>query len=82
VTRLESRELVTRRLDPINGRYVVCELTESGSQLLRTGSYEHLGQLRRLMFDALTETQVQQLTEICTALGHTLAAEARRGDQA
>jgi DNA-binding MarR family transcriptional regulator len=75
VSRLESRELVTRRMDPVNGRYVVCQLTETGSDILHAGLPEHIAQLRRLIFDALADDQISQLTDICTVLGETLSAE-------
>jgi DNA-binding MarR family transcriptional regulator len=81
VSRLESRELVTRRLDPVNGRYVVCELATSGSDVLATGVPGHVAQLRRLVFDALTEAQVGQLADICRVLGRTLAAEATHEEE-
>jgi DNA-binding MarR family transcriptional regulator len=80
VSRLESRNLVTRQLDPVNGRHVVCELTRAGSEVLGAGATGHIAQLRRLVFDALTDQQVGQLAEICTELGRTLAAESARDE--
>ena len=62
--RLERRGWLTRRPDPTDGRTTLASLTEEGRSALRTAAPGHVRNVRRLVFDPLTETQVRQLRTI------------------
>jgi DNA-binding MarR family transcriptional regulator len=62
--RLEQRGLVTRRPDPGDGRITLVTLTDDGAALIATGAPGHVAEVRRLVFDNLTQAQVRQLREI------------------
>jgi DNA-binding MarR family transcriptional regulator len=64
VTRLETKGWVSRRPDPTDGRYTLATLTEAGWDKVVETAPGHVAEVRRLVFDPLTRTQVQQLTKI------------------
>lgn len=64
VGRLEKRGWVSRRPDPTDGRYTLATLTDEGMAALVELAPPHVEDVRELVFDPLTETQVDQLHEI------------------
>jgi len=68
VRRLEDRNLVERFPCPEDGRATNARLTDTGWEKVRTTAPKHVGEVRRLVFDALTPEQVDRLTEIAGAV--------------
>ncbi|SEP47072.1 MarR family winged helix-turn-helix transcriptional regulator [Amycolatopsis saalfeldensis] len=66
VARLEKRNWVRRAPDPADGRYTFANLTEEGLEKVVATAPGHVEEVRRLIFDPLSKTQVQQLA----AIGH------------
>jgi DNA-binding MarR family transcriptional regulator len=64
VTRLERRGWLTRRPDPTDGRYTLAGLTDAGMVKLEASAPGHVSAVRRLVFDALSPTQVRQMSQI------------------
>jgi len=64
VGRLEKRGLVTRHTDPGDGRCVLATLTDAGWDKVVASAPGHVSEVRRLVFDQLTQAQVEQLAEI------------------
>ncbi|HZK31458.1 MAG TPA: MarR family transcriptional regulator [Corynebacterium sp.] len=62
ITRLEKRNLVLRSPDPTDGRSTLVELTESGWAMLREVLPAHVNEVRRLLFDNLTEEENRQIS--------------------
>ena len=70
VARLEAAGYVTREMAPDDRRAVLATLTEAGLAKLVAAAPGHVAQVRRLVFDRLTPTQVLSLNEIARALAH------------
>ena len=68
VSRMEDRGLVERRPCPSDRRATNATLTEGGWQKLVETAPGHVEAVREYVFDALTDEQVAQLTEISEAL--------------
>jgi len=68
VGRLERRGWVTRRSCPSDPRYVEAVLTDAGLDTMRLIAPGHVGEARRLVFDALSARQVTQLEQIARAV--------------
>ena len=51
-------------------RAVLATLTEAGLAKLAAAAPSHVAQVRRLVFDRLTPTQVASLTAVARALAH------------
>lgn len=64
VKRFEAAGLLVREPDPTDGRYTVARLTDAGWDAVVAAAPGHVEHVRRLIFDALTPTQVRQLAEI------------------
>lgn len=64
ITRMERRGLVTKRKSEGDARGVVVEITDDGSERLRTAAPSHVESVRRVMFDHLTEQQSDTLRAI------------------
>jgi DNA-binding MarR family transcriptional regulator len=64
VARLEKRGLVRRTPDPADGRYTLAILTAKGWEKVVGAAPGHAAEVRRLVFDALTQRQVGQLGDI------------------
>ncbi|MFQ1000897.1 MarR family winged helix-turn-helix transcriptional regulator [Modestobacter sp. SSW1-42] len=64
VTRLEKRGWVARSTDPGDGRCVLATLTGDGWEKMVASAPGHVREVRRLVFDRLTELQVEQLAQI------------------
>ena len=74
VGRLEKRGWVTRHTDPGDGRCVLASLTETGWEKVVASAPGHVHEVRRLVFDRLTPTQVEQLA----AIGDQINAQPER----
>jgi DNA-binding MarR family transcriptional regulator len=72
VARLEARDWVRRAPDPSDGRYTLASLTESGYDKVVSAAPAHVTEVRRLIFDPLTKTQVQQLAAICQRIARAI----------
>ncbi|MFI0965936.1 MarR family winged helix-turn-helix transcriptional regulator [Streptomyces sp. NPDC021080] len=68
VGRLEKRDWVTRSPDPSDGRYTVATLTDDGFEKVAATAPGHVAAVRAYVFDALTRSQVRQLTAIGTRI--------------
>lgn len=68
VSRMEGRDLITRRPDPTDGRYTLATLTDHGFEVLEEAAPGHVGNVRRLVIDPLTHGQVKQLGSISTRI--------------
>jgi DNA-binding MarR family transcriptional regulator len=64
VARLEKRGLVERRPDPADGRFTLATLTDDGWKMVVETAPGHVAEVRRLVFDPLTQTQQRQLRAI------------------
>lgn len=64
VARLERRSWVERSPDPDDGRYTVAHLTDAGWDKVVASAPGHVEEVRRLVLDPLTTTQVRQLRAI------------------
>jgi DNA-binding MarR family transcriptional regulator len=65
VGRLEKRGWVSRRPDTDDGRYTVAVLNPAGLQQLETAAPVHVADVRKYVFDRLTQAQARQLGSIC-----------------
>jgi DNA-binding MarR family transcriptional regulator len=64
VNRLEDRGWVRRTPDPADGRATLGVLTDEGWHQVVAARSAHLTEVRRLVFDPLTNAQQQQLRRI------------------
>lgn len=64
VGRLEKRGWVRRHPDLTDGRYTLATLTDGGWQAVEEYAPGHVAEVRRLVFDPLTPTQVKQMDTI------------------
>ena len=64
VSRLENRGLVERRACPSDPRYVEAVLSEAGLRVMEQVAPGHVAEVRRVVFDCLTQSQVAQLETI------------------
>ena len=75
VAKLEERGWVRRERVGGDGRGHAAVLTEAGYDLLVATAPQHVEEVRRLVFDALTPEQVQVLDEICSTVVDRLRAD-------
>lgn len=68
VSRLEKQGWVRRRQAANDGRGQIAELSEAGWQKVVETAPGHVERVRSLIFDGLTEEQVRQLDELCSAM--------------
>ncbi|MGW0246257.1 MarR family winged helix-turn-helix transcriptional regulator [Nocardia goodfellowii] len=68
VDRLDKRGWVTRHPDPDDGRSTLAVLTDDGWDKVVDTAPAHVAEVRRLVFDPLTKTQIRQLGEITNRL--------------
>jgi DNA-binding MarR family transcriptional regulator len=68
VARLEERGWVRRDPSTSDGRGKLAVLTDAGRRALREAAPGHVEQVRRVVFDRLTQEQVKQLAEITAAI--------------
>jgi len=64
VTRLEERGWVRRSQDPDDGRSTLVTLTDAGWDTIVAAAPGHVAEVRRLVIDTLTSSQVGQLAAI------------------
>ena len=72
VSNLEQRGWVTRRPCPDDKRGQVAHLTDAGMDVLRAAAPGHVAEVRRLVFDHLTDDDVTRLRDITAKLLPTL----------
>ncbi|MDA8392110.1 MAG: MarR family transcriptional regulator [Actinomycetota bacterium] len=65
LARMQRRGLVERRSCATDRRGAYVVLSEAGGQALDKAAPGHVGAVRRLLFDGLTEGQVGELETIC-----------------
>jgi DNA-binding MarR family transcriptional regulator len=68
VARMEQEGWVERRDCPSDKRGAFAVLTEKGFATLADAAPGHVEQVRSLLFDVLSEEQIEQLGEICAAM--------------
>ncbi|MET9972245.1 MarR family transcriptional regulator [Streptomyces sp. NPDC006356] len=68
VVRLEESGFVQRRADPADGRGQLVELTDQGMELMTKAAPGHVAAVRRVIFDALSPEQAEQLGTISAAI--------------
>ncbi|MHA7293336.1 MarR family winged helix-turn-helix transcriptional regulator [Arthrobacter sp. HLT1-21] len=64
VKKLEQRGWVTRRPSASDGRVTTARITEEGVENVQLLAREHVGHVRKVVFDALTEDDVHDLERI------------------
>ncbi len=62
--RLEDRGWLERFVDPDDGRFTVARLTPSGEEIVVAAAPGHVGAVRRLVVDPLTDNQLRVLADI------------------
>ncbi|BCY12332.1 MarR family winged helix-turn-helix transcriptional regulator [Actinoplanes sp. L3-i22] len=62
--RLESKGWLQRTPDPTDGRYTLAILTDAGWEKVVATAPGHVAEVRRVLFDALTQAQFKQLRQI------------------
>lgn len=80
VARLEKKGWVRRSPDPTDGRYTLATLTDAGWEKVVETAPGHVGEVRRVVFDPLTKTQVQQLTSIGQRILRVVVPDDKRLD--
>lgn len=68
VARLEERGWVRRERTPEDGRGYVAVLTDTGYEKVVESAPGHVGEVRKLVFDALTPEQVKRMEEVARAI--------------
>ena len=63
VKRLESRGLVRREADPVDGRFTNAILTKAGYKLLVESAPGHVARVRSLVIDPLSSAELRQLRD-------------------
>ena len=81
VTRLEKKGWVRRSPDPTDGRYTLATLTDEGWDKVVQTAPGHVAEVRRLVLDPLTKTQVQQLTTIGQRILKVVVPDDKRLDR-
>ncbi len=72
VTTLEQRGWVERHACPTDKRGQIAQLTDEGTTILRAAAPGHVEEVRRLVFDHLTDDDVTRLRDITAKLLPTL----------
>lgn len=73
VTRMEQRKWVARTPDPLDRRATRAVLQPEGAKQLKAAEPGHVDTVRRLVFDELTPTQVQQLRRVMGKISGTIS---------
>lgn len=68
VARLEERGWVRRERTPDDGRGYVAVLTDAGYEKVVESAPGHVGEVRKLVFDALSPEQVERMEEVARAI--------------
>nr|VDG63969.1 multiple antibiotic resistance operon transcription repressor MarR [Streptococcus thermophilus] len=77
VTRLEKKGLVSRTPDPNDGRSTFATLTAAGAKTVDAGLPGHVGEMRRIMFDNLTDYEMEAVSSALAKMAAALAEPAR-----
>jgi DNA-binding MarR family transcriptional regulator len=72
VTKLQRRGWIKRRPDPDDRRTTLAVMTADGMKMLVKAAPAHVEQVRKLVFDSLTNAQVRQLSEISRRIRKTI----------
>ena len=64
LTRMETRELITRETCKIDSRGTELRITEAGRNLMREATGPHFAALKELFANALTPEEIDQLAKI------------------
>ncbi|PFG40896.1 DNA-binding MarR family transcriptional regulator [Georgenia soli] len=75
VDRLSDQGWVERRPDPADGRSTMAVLTEAGWEKVVDTAPGHVKNVRTLIFDDLTDSQVTELQQIATKISSRLDPE-------
>ena len=78
VGRLERKGWARRSPDPTDGRYTLAQLTDAGHDKVVASAPGHVDAVRRLVFDPLSATQLDQLRSVMTRLARSMDPEGRR----
>lgn len=78
VARLEERGWVQRRDCPTDRRGQVARMTDAGFAALAAAAPGHVEQVRSVLLDPLTPSQVRQLEALCSAVLTHMKAERNR----
>lgn len=78
LTRMQTRNLVTREGDPSDARGAVIVLTEAGWSAIRRAAPLHVQSVRRHLVDLLSRNQVETLGDITEAVVGHLSDERRK----
>ncbi len=81
VTRLEKKGWLRRSPDPTDGRYTLATLTDDGWDKVVETAPGHVNEVRRLVLDPLTKTQLQQLTTIGQRILKVVVPDDKRLDR-
>lgn len=82
VDRLDKRGWVCRQPDPTDGRSTLAVLTDAGWEKVVDTAPGHVAEVRRLIFDPLTKSQVRHLHDIGSRVLRAIGTDglAPRGD--
>jgi DNA-binding MarR family transcriptional regulator len=80
VTRLERRGWVRREPSPNDGRCTNAVLTDAGRAKVAAATPGHIAAVRRLVVDALTAGQIEQLRDIGHAILHRVDPDGKCPD--
>ncbi|MWB97538.1 MarR family winged helix-turn-helix transcriptional regulator [Agromyces seonyuensis] len=72
ISRLESKGLVRREIDPADGRFTLAVLTESGRTTVAESTPAHHALVEQLVFGPLSEPQIRQLAEISRRINRAI----------
>lgn len=75
--RLEDKGFIVRQTCSDDRRATNATLTDAGMAVVVAAAPTHVEHVRQLIFDRLTESQVEQLTEIASVIASTLDPERR-----
>jgi DNA-binding MarR family transcriptional regulator len=68
LTRMERRGLIARQECPSDGRGAFVVLTEAGRAAITSAAPGHVAMVRRLIFDMLTDGEVERFGETCAKI--------------
>ena len=74
--RLEKANWIRRRASAIDGRGILCELTDAGLAALQAAAPGHVAAVRANLFAQITTEQASQLRAICSAITPSLGSDA------
>ena len=75
IDRLEARGLVLRSPSPQDGRAVNVTLTQQGLDVLEAAAPLHLEEVRRLVFDHLTDADIRSIGQSLEKVAEALRSE-------